>query len=838
MVSNLCDPRVSVVIPCFNYGRHLTDAVESVVAQTMSDHEIVIVDDGSTDDSAEVARGLIAAHPEADIRLITQPNSGSPGHARNVGIAAARAAYIVCLDADDMLALDYLQRCAAALDSHPDAAVAYGALQCFGDDHTLTDPPEWDPRTELDCNFLTVASMFRRRAWEQVGGIDTEIGYEDWDFWIGCVEHGWGGVKVPGALWYYRVHGGGVYAGHVAKDQQIKARIVLKHPASYTDGQRRWAEGVLAADPIALAAGTRAGAIPAFIAPTPRTTAPSRTELPIRSICLISKDYPPSVPGGIPRAVQMQAHMLAAAGVEVHVITRSDSGDARIREDAGVVVHEVPEPGLAVPPGLGYLEIPVWSFVAAAKFAELDAGVRFDVVETPDYRGEALHIDRRPETALVVWLHSTMKVVWDIEPGYVSNAHDEAWHSLEMAALARADLLLAPSRLLLDTTARYLGDRMRPVELMPYLFDSEQFPAQRRPAADGRIRVLFYGRLEARKNPELALRTVAAARARGLDVSLTMVGRNNGDYAERVLHPLAAELGLSDVTYVPHVDVTALREILADSDVAILASRFDNSPLTIFEALSSGVPVITSDRVGTASWIEPENGLLTLPVADPDRFAAQAADAISDPLWMATGPRAAARMREKFAPESVTERLLECYGRLMSERGRAPHVIEPPAPSTGATGDMADTVTSADELARAAQALTGLLPTPSAQRLDGTRAHAVLGYADELVADPSLLAAWSATFTAADPVTLVIYAPGWTEHDAADRLGPAVDAAGLDGDDAADLLAIATTATPALEQALAAGCGAVLTHRPVRTPFSALPALPADAVAGLAILAA
>src|SRR6185437_15796371 len=194
----------------------------------------------------------------------------------------------------------------------------------------------------------------------------------------------------------------------------------------------------------------------------------------------------------------------------------------------------------------------------------------------------------------------------------------------------------------------------------------------RRPSADGRIRVLFYGRLEARKNPELALRTVAAARANGLDVSLTMVGRNNGEYAERVLAPLQAELGLHDVTYIPHVDVESLRQILADSDVAILASRFDNSPLTIFEALSSGVPVITSDKVGTASWIEPENGLLTLPITDPELFGRQAAEAIADPDWMGTGPRAAARMREKFAPGVVTEQLLECYGRLMAARGAAP----------------------------------------------------------------------------------------------------------------------------------------------------------------------
>jgi glycosyltransferase involved in cell wall biosynthesis len=806
--------RVSVVIPCFNYGHHLTEAVETVLAQTLQAFEIIVVDDGSTDDSAAVARSLIDAHPEVSIRLISQPNSGSPGHSRNVGIAAARAEYIVCLDADDMLDLAYLERCAAALDRTPEAAVAYGALQCFGDDHTLTDPREWDTRAELDCNFLTVASMFRRQAWEQVGGIDTEIGYEDWDFWIGCIEHGWVGIKAPGALWHYRVHGGGVYEGHVASDQQIKAQIVLKHPSVYSDGQRRWAQGVLGGDAVALAAGTQAGAIPAYIPPAPRPAGTKRAELPIRSICLITKDYPPNVPGGIPRAVQMQAHMLAASGVEVHVITRSDSGAPLVRHDAGVTVHEIPEPAMAVPPGLGYLEIPVWSYVAAAKFAELDATERFDIVETPDYRGEALHLAPRPETALIVWLHSTMKVVWDIEPEWVPNPHDDVWHCLEMAALARADLLLAPSQLLMDTTARFLGDRMRPVELMPYLFDSAQFPAQHRAAPDGRVRVLFYGRLEARKNPELALRTVAAARANGLDVSLTMVGRNNGDYTERVLAPLQAELGLRDVTYIPHVDVTSLRQILADSDVAILASRVDNSPLTIFEALSSGVPVITSDRVGTASWIEPEDGLLTLAITDPERFGRQAAEAIADPAWMATGPRAAARMREKFAPEVVTEQLLECYGRLMAERGVAPH-----------------------RLADSAGALARVTAVTPGQRLDGARGHAVLAFADELVGDPSLLAGWAATFTGADDITLVIYAPGWSSEDAGARLGSVVEAAGLGADDAADLMAVAATATHALEAQLAAGASAVLTACAPRAPFTALPAVAADALAGLRAVA-
>ena len=817
--------RVSVVIPCFNYARYLAEAVESVLGQSLREFEVVIVDDGSTDDSRDVAQGLISAHPEAPIELIAQANCGSPGQTRNVGIEAARGEYIVCLDADDRLHHEYLARCAAALDANPDTAIAYGDLQMFGDDDTLHVPPEWDTRVELDCNFLDVVSMFRRSVWAEIGGYDTRIGYEDWDFWIAIVEHGWVGVKCPGALWYYRKHGSGVFAQHTERDQEIKAHIVLKHPGLYNDRQREWAEGILAGEPQALADGTQQGAIPPFRDVRRAAVAAGGVPgLPVRSVCLITKDYPPAVPGGIPRAVQMQAHRLAAAGVEVHVITKSAAGGAAVREDAGVVVHEIPEPSIAVPGGLHYLEIPIWSFVAAVKFAELDATVRFDIVEAPDYRGEALHLAPRPETALVIWLHSTMKVVWDVEPGYLANPTDDAWHALEMAALERADLLLAPSQLLLDTTAKFLGDRMRPAELMPLLFDAEQFPVQRHQRTDGPIRVLFFGRLEARKNPELVLHAIASARARGLNVQATMVGRNNANHRERVLAPLEAQLGLADIGYIAHTDVDQLRAILAQSDVVILPSRFDNSPMTIFEALSSGVPVITSDQVGTSSWIEPENGLLALPIDDPAEFGVRAAAAMADPTWMATGERAAATIRERFAPQVVTRRLLDAYARLMAERGVHVPTALP----------VQETRASAEEIARTAARLAEIVAAPPSHSIEGARSRAVLAFADELVADPSLLAAWAGAFDGSDDVTLVIYAPDWSPERAGDSLGPVVTRAGLDGDDGADLLALATPATVALEASLARGASAVLTCGAPRPPFAALARVDAETVALLA----
>ncbi len=265
--------RVSVIIPCFNYGRYLADAVTSTLASSLREIEIIIVDDGSTDDSREVAQRLIDEHPDAAIQLIAQGNCGAPGKVRNVGIERARGEYILCLDADDKIHPEFLRACVAALEAAPEAGIAYADFQMFDEADTLQQPPPtWNSRVECDCNFVGSASVFRRRAWEQAGGYETDlamVGYEDWDFWVGCVEQGWTGVKAPGALWYYRVHGGSIYSTHVRRDQELKARMVLKHPTLYCEDQQRWATAILAGDPQAAQIGTRAGWMPVFAAAAP-----------------------------------------------------------------------------------------------------------------------------------------------------------------------------------------------------------------------------------------------------------------------------------------------------------------------------------------------------------------------------------------------------------------------------------------------------------------------------------------------------------------------------------------------------------------------------------------
>jgi glycosyltransferase involved in cell wall biosynthesis/tetratricopeptide (TPR) repeat protein/SAM-dependent methyltransferase len=229
---------VSVIIPCYNYARYLPDAVGSVLAQTHQDFEIIIVDDGSTDDTQQVAEQLVTAHSNHHIRVILQQNSGQPAISRNRGISEARGEYILCLDADDMIAPTMLEECVRVLEANPDISIAYTDQQYFGDGPARrVETLEYDFDRLAQSNFMGYCSLYRRRAWEDVGGYRTNVkGYEDWDFWITCGEKRHVGRRIPKPLFQYRQHDGGLYADAVKRDQQLKAQIVLNHPKVYDEG--------------------------------------------------------------------------------------------------------------------------------------------------------------------------------------------------------------------------------------------------------------------------------------------------------------------------------------------------------------------------------------------------------------------------------------------------------------------------------------------------------------------------------------------------------------------------------------------------------------------------
>ena len=239
-------PRVSVVIPCYNYARYLPEAVGSVLAQTFRDFEIIIVNDGSTDNTLEVAKKLMSACTDGRIRLINQANSGDPALARNSGIREAYGEFILCLDADNLIMQEFLHQCATLLNNEPDIAIAYTDQIYFGSGKELVvRVADYEINRLAKANFMGYCSLFRKKVWEEVGGYSRGIGYEDWDFWLSCGEKGHYGRRIPQPLFCYRQHDSGRYMLDKGRDAEIKARIVLKHPALYGRRARAEADGPL-----------------------------------------------------------------------------------------------------------------------------------------------------------------------------------------------------------------------------------------------------------------------------------------------------------------------------------------------------------------------------------------------------------------------------------------------------------------------------------------------------------------------------------------------------------------------------------------------------------------
>jgi len=225
-------PAVSVVIPCYNLGAYIGQTVESVRAQTMRNFEIVIVDDGSTD---EATIRILDRLPAPDTRLIRTENRGIAA-ARNTGIRASRGRYLCCLDADDLLEPSCLEKCVAALDADPGLGFVSFGYRIFGAEEGEVRHGALSLLDFLVTNCAPCTAPFRREAWEKAGGYDESFrGYEDWDFWIGVLEAGYRCRVLDEVLFSYRVRPDSLVRGCDRPDASaaLRRKILKKHAASY-----------------------------------------------------------------------------------------------------------------------------------------------------------------------------------------------------------------------------------------------------------------------------------------------------------------------------------------------------------------------------------------------------------------------------------------------------------------------------------------------------------------------------------------------------------------------------------------------------------------------------
>ncbi len=211
--------KVAVVIPCHNYARYLGKAIESVLKQTHPVAEIIVIDDASEDETPEVARSYAAN----GVRYI-RGGWRSVGKARNAGLYATTAPYLVFLDADDLLHPDYVRTGLTAFDKHSQAGIACSNYQSFGRFMQYHYTPEVAGMDEFEMwNPIHAGSMVRRHALLQAGGWSEKPDqHNDWVTWRRILQLGWKAVRSDG-LYYYRTHGGSMLDGmrenHAYADQ-------------------------------------------------------------------------------------------------------------------------------------------------------------------------------------------------------------------------------------------------------------------------------------------------------------------------------------------------------------------------------------------------------------------------------------------------------------------------------------------------------------------------------------------------------------------------------------------------------------------------------------------
>ena len=224
-------PDVSVVIPCFNQGEFLHDAIRSVFRQTYPSWEIIVVDDGSTDPAT---RGVLRALHYPRTRIIRQRNQGLSA-ARNTGMRAARGRFLVPLDSDDELSPAFLSSTVEALSVRPDAGYAHTWTRLFGNQKLVWIDRPYNPYQLLLSTSVVGCALIRSEAWQQVGGYDTgrRRGNEDWDLWIRLLEAGWQQVEVPRPLFRYRQHGISMSVTTEARFEEARREIARAHPDLY-----------------------------------------------------------------------------------------------------------------------------------------------------------------------------------------------------------------------------------------------------------------------------------------------------------------------------------------------------------------------------------------------------------------------------------------------------------------------------------------------------------------------------------------------------------------------------------------------------------------------------
>ena len=231
-------PAVSIVVPCYNGGPFLDGLMASLARQTFRDFEIIIVDDGSDEETTLRKLALLKEHA----RVIHQANQGLSA-ARNAGIGAARAELVLPLDCDDMIEPPFLAEAVTLMRAAPsDVAVVFSHMRLTGAANGLLER-HFNKFDLLFTNTMPSGLLLRKASWQAVGGYDEEMrdGYEDWEFHLRLAQAGYRGIEIAKPYYIYVIAKDGMLINRSSRlHAELWRSIRRKHAALYRPWTILW----------------------------------------------------------------------------------------------------------------------------------------------------------------------------------------------------------------------------------------------------------------------------------------------------------------------------------------------------------------------------------------------------------------------------------------------------------------------------------------------------------------------------------------------------------------------------------------------------------------------
>ena len=610
-------PLVSVIIPCFNYGRFVVGAIESVLAQTLKNVEVIVVDGGSTDsDTLEILK----ATKKDRTRILLRDGRHLVGDNRNYGIDLASGRYICCLDADDTLDATYLEKAVFFLETYGYDIVST-AINYVGAREGRVDIMECPTLTDMvDGNHVLTCAVFRKQLWEAVGGyVDVGIGKnhvaEDWDFWLRLAANGARIRNISGEyLFNYRIHEG----GSLSSSADVKSLSEQRKEILNSN------QGVLT--PMAFKFSEDQQSRYLRCEPTQTALASCVDTDDHKMTLLLAMPY--FLVGGAERLLSGLCKYLVNHGWRVIVVAtlpqESSHGTSIDWFKASTSeVYSLPN----------FLELEEKSDFIAYLLASrrvdclLNTGSRLIYELIPSLK------KRNPSLSIVDFLFnkighvdSHMQFREFFSFALAENQEVFDWY-IDVAGWSTEGLAKVTSGVDLSR----LSLRVRPKALI-----------EKYCIAPTELVVGFSGRFSEEKGPDVF---VEVAKMCGECKNLRFVMTGAGPMADLIakrIKELPVGTRFEFAGLVDDVD-----QYLALYDVLVLPSRFDGRPLVVMEALASGVPVIASDVGGLADLVSDGVSGYLVPPADARTIADRIVRLAEDRSLLATMKEGARKQAEE-----------------------------------------------------------------------------------------------------------------------------------------------------------------------------------------------